>query len=233
MKISIHQPNFFPWLGFFDKINRSDFFIILDDVQIPKTGSSWINRVKLLIAGDAKWVTAPVNRNYSDTIKINEAFFQPNNNWRQKMINTIQINYKKAKYFSSVYPFFESLILNTEENIALYNSHVIKQIASHLDISGEKILYSSHINHTGTSNDLLISLVQSINGKVYICGGGADGYQEPAMFEAAGIQLEYQQFKHPVYTQVGTDNFFPGLSTIDAVMNHGWLEVKKLLTQYN
>ena len=40
--VSIHQPNFFPWLGFFDKICRADVFIFLDDVQFPKKGGTFV-----------------------------------------------------------------------------------------------------------------------------------------------------------------------------------------------
>jgi WbqC-like protein family len=71
--IAIHQPNFFPWLGFFDKLARSDRFICLDNVQLPKGGSSWINRVKFFIAGEDRWVSAPIERK-PGLSKISETF---------------------------------------------------------------------------------------------------------------------------------------------------------------
>jgi len=36
MIVSIHQPNYLPWLGYFDKIKSSDCFVIFDDVQFPR-----------------------------------------------------------------------------------------------------------------------------------------------------------------------------------------------------
>ena len=73
--VAIHQPNFFPWLGYFDKIARSDVFIFLDDVQFPKTGGVWSNRVKILIGGEARWSTAPIDRSFTGTRKICEMHF--------------------------------------------------------------------------------------------------------------------------------------------------------------
>jgi len=92
--VAIHQPNFFPWLGYFDKIIRSNVFVFLDEVQFPKKGGSWSNRVKMLIAGEAKWVTASIERNYSGLRNINEMNFQADN-WRVKMLKSLRTNYNK------------------------------------------------------------------------------------------------------------------------------------------
>ena len=77
--VAIHQPNFFPWLGYFDKISKADSFVFLDDIQFPKKGGSWSNRIKLFISGDVRWVTAAINRDYSGTRNINEMEFLTNN----------------------------------------------------------------------------------------------------------------------------------------------------------
>ena len=46
MKIAIHQPEHFPYLGYFKKMENADLFVILDDSQFSK--GNWHNRNKFL-----------------------------------------------------------------------------------------------------------------------------------------------------------------------------------------
>lgn len=232
-KVAIHQPNFFPWLGFFDKIYRADVFIFLDDVQFPKKGGTWTNRVKLAISGDGRWVTSGIDRNYHGTRSILEMEFQGGNPWREKMIKTIAQNYKKHPYFDSSIQIFEELINNPINNIAEYNIHAIKVILQELDLCSTKLFRSSEIDHKGESNELLCSLTKAVKGNVYMCGGGADDYQDEQIFKNQGVVLEYQNFKHPNYIQKGQGTFIAGLSIIDIVMNCGWEETSKLIKGMN
>lgn len=96
--VAIHQPNFFPWLGYFDKIARADIFLFLDDVQFPKTGGVWSNRVKLLIGGEARWVTAAVARNFNGTRTIREMKFLADNLWRDKVLKGLVTNYRRHPF---------------------------------------------------------------------------------------------------------------------------------------
>lgn len=222
MIVAIHQPNFFPWLGYFDKIIKSDLFIFLDHVQFPKSQGQWTNRVKLLIGGNAKWFSAPINRKFHGLKSINEIEFSLVNPWRNKMLKNINQNYKKAPYFDQIKPWLEPIILNPENNIAKYNTHAILNIAGQLGISREKFYWSSALPYSGTANEMLVSLTKAVRGTSYMCGGGADGYQDDSFFESSGVSLLYQNFKHPEYEQFNIDPFIPGLSIIDALMNCGF-----------
>ena len=46
MIISINQPAYLPWLGYFDRIAKSDLHIILDNVQFEKNSMANRNRIK-------------------------------------------------------------------------------------------------------------------------------------------------------------------------------------------
>ena len=216
--VAIHQPNFFPWLGYFDKIARSDTFVFLDHVQFPKTGGVWANRVKLLVAGEARWVTAPVDRNFHGVRPICEMEFQRVNPWREKFLKSLVANYSKAPFFHDTMGFIEPLILNPENNVGRYNSAAVMAIAERLGQSRSMFHWSSEIEVGGQATEMLISLIRTVGGSTYLCGGGAEGYQEDVRFSEAGIELVYQEFQHPVYRQAGGQDFIAGLSAIDALM---------------
>jgi len=226
---TIHQPNFFPWLGYFDKIARADIFIILDDVQFPKTGGTWSNRVKLHISGEERWVTAAIDRNYSGTRTICEMRFLVDNPWREKMLKSIESNYRRHPFFVETMTVIEPLLLNRESNIAVYNIQAITRIAQELGLDTSKFRCSSDFSAEGHSNELLCSLTTLSGCSTYMCGGGADGYQDDALFEQRGVKLQYQSFSHPRYPQQDQELCVPGLSVIDAAMNLGWKGVASLL----
>lgn len=227
--VAIHQPNFFPWLGYFNKIAIADAFIFLDHVQFSKTAGTWSNRVKLLLNKTPAWATAPIDRNFNGVRNINEMYFQRNNPWRAKLVKTLELNYKKAPFFSEVMDVLEPLILNQEENISQYNIMAVKCIAEKLDIASDMFYLSSQLEHEGHSNEMLVSITQYVKGSVYICGGGADSYQDEEIFKRKHIVLKRQDFQHPQYEQFNTDTFIAGLSIVDALFNTGWEQTKMMI----
>jgi len=229
--VSIHQPNFFPWFGYFDKIVRSDAFIFLDDVQFPKKGGTWSNRVKLLVNGKARWITAAIDRSYHGFKKVNEIKLKANEKWRDKILKTIKFNYKSSPYFDEVFPLIRPLIQNDTDNLSNYNTYAILTISRKLGIPESRFHWQSKLPFEGTANEMLITLTKSLDGDIYMCGGGADEYQEDALFKEHGIKLKYQNFSHPIYIQEGEKDFVKGLSIIDALMSIGFTNTSKLLYQ--
>ena len=221
MLVAIHQPNFFPWLGYFDKIRRADAFVFLDAVAYPRKGSggmgSWVNRVQLSVQGEAKWVTAPVKSITLGT-PIKDVVTDSNQHWRSKLQKTLHSNYGRAPRFAEAMALLVPLIDAPETNLAAFNMAAIRAISSHLGLPG-RFLLQSQLPHQGAATNLLISLVKAAGGEAYLAGGGASGYQEDKLFAEQGIRLVYQGFKPQPYGDPA--RFLPGLSIIDYLMHDG------------
>jgi hypothetical protein len=218
--VAIHQPNFFPWLGYFDKMARADVFVWLDDVQFAKSGGTWSNRVRLLIGGSPQWVTMPVRRDYHGTRLTNEMLIDERQPWRERLLKSISLQYRKARHFEEMFATIAALVEDPTNRVADYNRSAITAIAQQLGIDCGKFVAASTFAIDALSTDRIIEIVRRAGGTAYLSGGGAGGYQEDEKFASAGIELIFQHFEHPVYGQ-GTAEFHAGLSIIDALMHRG------------
>lgn len=200
--VAIHQPNFFPWLGFFDKLARADTFVLLDTVEFSK--GSRTNRVEVLVGGRPQWITAPLRR-ATLSGPIREVVIDETRDWRAKVVKTLQQNYPRA----TALPFVEELVGHDSERLAAYNEHAIRRLAETLGHSGT-IVRASDLDVQGRATELLVDIVRALGGTAYLAGSGAGGYQENERFAAAGIELIAQDFTPP--ESVG------GLSVIHALL---------------
>jgi hypothetical protein len=211
---AIHQPNFFPWLGYFDKIARSDVFVFLDSVKYPRAGSggmgSYSNRVKIAQNQEAVWFGAPVSKKSSSGL-ICEARFadQP---WREALLNKLKVFYRKAPAAKDMLAIIEPLLLNETESLSEFNISSIVAISQALG-QRTKFIRQSELATTKASTELLIEIVQGVDATTYLAGGGAGGYQEDDQFACANIDLVYQNFSPMPYGD--PTHFIPGLSIID------------------
>jgi hypothetical protein len=219
--VAIHQPNFFPWMGYFDKIRRAKTFVFLDAVDYPRSGSggmgSWCNRVRLNIQGQPKWITCPIKR-ASLGVPINQIVIDDGQPWRTRLLRTLEANYRKAPRYDEAMALLEPLLQLRENNLAIFNIAVIKAISAKLGLNPH-FLSQSGLPFEGRATELLTSLVRSAGGDAYLAGGGAGGYQQDELFAAHGLSLVFQDFTPDPYGD--PTRFVPGLSVIDYLMHDG------------
>lgn len=226
--VAIHQPNFFPWLGFFDKIHRSDLFVYLDHVENNPRDSLWTKRVKIIVSKREYWLTIPLIRSKSSIFqRINEMKIR-DMKIKRKHLPTIKQSYGKAPFFNDVFPLVMAFYESSDPSIANRNIIFIDSVCEKLDIYTPKSR-TSHYEWNEKSTDLLVEILTHFNGTGYLCGGGAADYQEDDKFERSGFDLIYQDFRHPTYPQFNSDSFVPGLSILDILMNCGFEGTKQLL----
>lgn len=226
---AIHQPNYFPWMGYFDKICRADVFIFLDAVDYPRSGSksmaSWCNRVKIDVGDREAWFRCPVQKAPLGT-KINEVFLSEDTNWRVAAIETLKSSYGRQPGFTRAMSLLEPLINMNALDISDFNINTIMEISKTLELE-TRFFRQSELETSAASTELLIELCSAVGCDTYLCGGGAEGYQEDAKFAENNIKLVYQNFKPFPYGNEEPETFMPGLSIIDFLMKENDWDIGK------
>ena len=226
MIISIHQPNYFPWAGYFYKVNKANTFIFLDDAQYSK--NSFINRSYIIENLKKSWLTIPVKILSNSIIKeVSIA----DKDWKQKHLSKLKNSYKKTVYFDEVWSLINNIYDKIYEyNISQINKKIISETSSVLKIPTEFVSSSDlDIDQNLKGEDRLIALIKKIGGKVYFSGQGGKNYQNKEKFLDNGIKLIYSSYIPEEYKQE-SNIFYPGASILDMLFNIG---VKKSITSIN
>lgn len=224
--VVIHQPDFLPYLGFFHRLVQSDLYVVLDNVQFLKGSSRWHNRDKIKTPQGVTWITVGVKKALQKT-NINEILLDTTVDWRSKNLNLIKENYKNAKHFDEIFLYLKSLYDFECCKLLDFNIKSIITLMELFDIKIEMVTASS-LNATGKSNDLLVNILKKTKATKYLSGIGAKAYYDPTPFEAANIEVVWQNFNHPVYPQLYGE-FIPYLSSIDLLFNCGIEKSREIL----
>lgn len=217
MILSAHQPAYLPWLGYFDKIARADVFVYLDTVQFEK--NSFINRNQIKTPQGALWLTIPVKTKGHTSGSLRTTEIDDSQPWRTKHLKSIEMNYRKAARFDECFPKIEALLTMPESNLAEYCLHQLLFWLDELAID-TRIARSSELPIASSKSDLVLDLCRYFGAHRYMSGALGRDYLIEEDFSKAGIAIEYQSFKSPVYPQLwGT--FIPNLGVLDWWINSG------------
>lgn len=216
----ISQPNYLPWLGYFEQIARSDLFVFLDTVQFARR--EWQNRNRLKNFDNKPfWLTVPVMKHTQKTPINKICISYHTKNWQANHLNSIKTYLGHSKYFSIIYPYIEAIINKNHSLVVDLNIELIKQICDILCLNTNFIRASS-LQTKGKKTNLLIDICKKVGADHYYSSLGAKAYlkNDENLFYESGIELEYQLWEHPQYNQQG-NSFVSHLSVLDALMNVG------------
>lgn len=220
MICAIHQPQTFPYLGYFTKMAQADCFVYLDNVQFKK--NEWQNRNRIKTDNGWQWLTVPVLHNFGqpiDAVAIN-----PTVNWREKHLQMLQTNYGKAPFFAKYFPALQSIYSRKWEKLVDFNLTTLAWLKEVLGIATPTYLASQLItaqeNAALTADERLIWICQRLKADTYLSGAGGHDYLQSDLFPHHGIKLIFQEYQHPVYDQL-FGKFIPFLSVLDLIFNAG------------
>lgn len=230
--VTIHQPDFMPWLGFFHKISKVDCFVLLDHVEMDVKNAGWIKRSKHLINDSPQWITIPLkhpSKGFSQPIR--DIVIDTSNPTYFKAYRTLHSTYFNHPFYKEYRYLIEEYFGHESNFILDRNYFVIKEILEILDIN-PVIIKSSKLDIYFRKSEMNAEIVYKVGGDIYYSGQGAIDYQDENHFKNLNIRLQISDFDpHKyVYPQIKRKDYAPRLSVLDSIMNIGATETKKLIT---
>ena len=233
MKCSIMQPTFLPWLGFFDLIRKSDYFVFYDDVQFAK--QTWQSRNKIKAGSQEQILSIPIKKTTPfNELLIKDVQIDNGKPWAVKHLKSIQQNYSKTEFFEDIFSKIEPIFSEDNEFLADFNINLIKRFCGIMGIESEFIKSSEMDVSKGTKEDGIISICDFLKVENYLSPMGAYSYLNNKIaqekFLKSNITVHFQNFSISPYPQKGK-SFVPYLSALDALFNIGGEAARELILE--
>ncbi len=218
MLISINQPAYLPWLGYFHRIAISDVHVVLDHVQFEK--NSFANRNKIRTKDGWCWVTVPLlTKGRFGNLALNTIEICNLSRWAEKHWKTIQSCYSRAPYFNDHKSFFEKIY---SQNWFLLID-LIKQTTTYLLSAlgiNTPLIFSSELDVHGSKDELILDICEKTGADTYLSGPLGKNYLREDFFLEKDIKVNYQNYSHPSYEQV-FNGFEAYMTVLDLLLNYG------------
>lgn len=214
--VSIHQPAYLPWLGYLDRIRRSDVFVFLDTVQFQK--NSFQNRNKIRTAQGWSWLTVPLlTKGHTEGV-LSEIKIDPAQPWQRKHLATLSQSYAAAEFRDRVMSWLAPFYAREWQGFSDLCWTMLEAHLKQLGIATRLVRARDLKDRGARKSDLVLDLCRQLGATTYISGPQGRDYIEEASFAAADIELQYDDYRHPVYRQMHGD-FESHMAAIDLMMN--------------
>lgn len=218
MILSINQPAYLPWLGYFDRIAASDMHVVLDHVQFEK--NSYVNRNRVRTAKGWSWLTVPVKtKGQFGDLAISGLQIANETPWARKHWQTIEQNYARAPFFDAHRDAVAAFYARPWDSFLEFAETVTGYLLESFAIDTPRVL-SSTMPTTATKSDLVLDICRRQGASVYLSGTLGRDYLDADAFAGEGIEIVYQDYRHPVYEQA-YPGFEANMAAIDLLFMHG------------
>lgn len=215
MIVTVHQPNYLPYLGFFQKMSRADVLVIYDTALYSnQLGFHNRNRIKTPLG--EQWITVPVQ--HASLHELRDVRIV-GTDWARQHRKMLEANYRRAPFYESYSKELQAALKRPWTSLAELNEALIGLVASWLSI-GTKTVRASTLPppQTADPTEKLIHLVRTLGADTFLSGEGGHGYLDESKF--TDIRLQYDHFRATPYPQL-FGPFIPNLSAVDAVFDCG------------
>jgi len=218
MRLGIMQPYFFPYLGYFDLIHRTDRWVVFDTAQYIRHG--WVNRNRILHPNSGwQYITAPLRKHHRDSA-IKDILVKEGKDWRDRVRGQLVHYQKRAPYYTEVAELVRHCLDNDESSLARLNVAILDKVCGFLQIPFRYEFFSGmklDLGPVDGPGDWALRISEALGASEYVNPPGGEVLFDKAKFEAAGIKLTIQRFENMTYPCGGYE-FEPALSIVDVLM---------------
>ena len=227
--LSVMQPYFFPYLGYFALIKHTDFFVAFDPVQYISKG--WMNRNRMLKPIEGwQYITAPIQKQHQDTL-IKDVLVVPGDEWKVKIIRQLEHYKKRSPYYASVIALLDDCFANSELSLSRLNLYYLDKVCDYLAIPFQHAVFSDMnltLGPVEAADEWALRTTQALGATTYVNQPGGRSFFEPAKYAEAGIDLKFLEFNLMPYEQ-RRPIFEDGLSILDVLMFNSPEQVRTML----
>lgn len=218
MRLGIMQPYFFPYLGYFGLIHRTDAWVVFDVVKYtPKT---WANRNRILHPrGSWQYVSVPVVHRHGQ--RIEEAEIQGRLSARDRVLGQLDhYRHAGAPYFAEVRNLVAGSFALNSDSLCAINVQCLELVCGYLGIGFRPRILSREpldlpvIEHPG---QWALEIATALDADEYVNPSGGTKLFDPEAFRMRGIRLTFapsMDFRYPT----GPYEFVNRLSILDVLM---------------
>ncbi|MBE5847903.1 MAG: hypothetical protein E7300_09535 [Lachnospiraceae bacterium] len=228
--IVIHQPDFMPYLGYFDRLLHADTLVVLETAQyVNGTSKSWMNRDKIKTDRGEQWFNLCVKKAPRETAIKDIELLDDGGKWRKNNLGLFHQHYRKAPFYKEILPYVEELYARDDKLFWTFAFASIKMLMNLFDIHTE-VVFATDLDPQGKNNDMIVDIMQKLGAHRYLSGTGAADYYDESVYKKAEIEVIWQDFHHPKYPQQYPElGFIPYLSSLDLLFNCGIENSRKIL----
>jgi hypothetical protein len=216
-------------------VKSCDAFVFLDNVQYIKNG--WINRNSILLNGEKKYFSLPVEKGSSHTLirdkKISARHYD---HFYKKFYKTLQQEYSSSPYYDVTCQIIKNVINSNCHLIAEVAEKSIKLVCSYLDIPTVFYRYSDlikdNIGYEISPSERIARVLKVLDGTMYINSIAGSDLYENDYFEKNGIDLRFLKQNSPVYRQ-NSNCFVPNMSIVDVMMNNNKFDISSMVDTFS
>jgi hypothetical protein len=218
MKLGIMQPYFFPYLGYFDLIHRTDRWVVFDIPQYIRHG--WVNRNRVLHPKSSwQYIVVPLKKHTRETAISDIELANPTE-CKQRIVNQLAHYRKYARYFEPTMDLIERCFACETTHLSQLNVRCLELTCRHLGIAFDYMLSSElelPLDMIKAPGDWALEISKSLGATEYWNPpGGADLF-DVAKYLDDGIMLKIQSFAPMIY-DTRRYALEPNLSIVDVLM---------------